>query len=97
MNENKYIVIKTIAGVLSILIIVCFITLIFDILVLINGMLQGFPVNFFDLWIYVIICIVPIITFITCFYIFINTIFKSPIPACPLLLLFMYRCIFISC
>ncbi len=83
----KYVVGKTLGGIFAICIAVFVITLIFDIMVVIKGSAVSFPVNVLDIWRYVLICNIPIIFYIGFMYIFIASLFRTPLPALPILLL----------
>lgn len=90
ISPFHYVLSKLISGVLSIMIYVIIITLFFDCVAVVQGIRQGFPVNFFDIWQYVLLCTVPSVIFAVCLYIFITCLFKKTIVAIPIILLFLF-------
>jgi ABC-2 type transport system permease protein len=87
LKSWKYILGKTLGGVLPICFIVFIITAIFDAIIVIKANSLGYPVNLFDIWFFVITLNLPAIFYISLVYVFFANIFKTPLPGIPLLLL----------
>lgn len=89
LKAREYIPGKIIGGMLALSFVVVIITMIFDVLVMLHGKSVGFPVSFWDLWIPVILLIIPNLLMVVSFYTAIAILFKSPLPAVPALILYM--------
>jgi len=88
IKPRQYIVGKILGGVIAISLVVIIITAVFTGLAMYRGIKAGFPVCFLDLWWMVLLYIVPILMMVTCVYTLISVLFKNPLPALPLLLLY---------
>lgn len=84
-----YITGKLLGGFLTLLLVLFVFTAIFDVLAVSNGVRQGFPVSFFDIWKAAVIYIVPNLLMVVCVYTGVAILFKNPLPAAPLLFLYM--------
>lgn len=84
----QYVVGKIGGGMLAMLSVVFVITLIYDILSVAHGRSAGFPVAFTDIWIPVLLYVVPNLLIVGCVFAVIALIFKNPLPAVPLLLVY---------
>lgn len=89
VSATQYILGKIMGGFLVTLSVLIIVTIIFTVLCLRQGLMQGFPVSVFDLWTAVIIYILPNLVMVICVYAGIAVLFKSPLPATPLLFLYM--------
>ncbi len=89
LKASEYIIGKIIGGMSALSIVVIIITMIFNVLVMSHGMSVGFPVSFWDLWISVILLIIPNLLMVVSVYTAIAVLFKSPLPAVPALVLYM--------
>lgn len=79
-----------IAGGFSVMLMVWGIfTILFGLLCEVHGKNAGLPVNIFDFVLQAVIYILPNMLMITCVYAMIALIFKNPLPAAPLLVLYM--------
>lgn len=87
MAEWKYPLAKALGGGGAIGLAIVAITVIFQIMLMFRGSKMGIPVNTFALWKYVLLCNVPIIFYMATFYLLIAGLFKTPLPAVPLLFL----------
>lgn len=84
----QYIMGKVLGGTTAISLVVIAITTAFTGISMYHGVNEGFPVSVLDLWWVVLIFIVPIILVVTCVYTLIAVLFKNPLPAVPLLVLY---------
>lgn len=89
LKAREYIIGKIIGGMSALTIVVVIITMIFDVLLMLYGKSQGFPVSFWDLWIAVALLIIPNLLMVISVYTLIAVLFKSPLPAVPALILYM--------
>lgn len=89
LKAREYIIGKIIGGMSALGIVVAIITMIFNVLVMLHGKSVGFPVSFLDLWISVVLLIIPNLLMVVSVYTAIALLFKSPLPAVPALLLYM--------
>lgn len=89
IKAKQYIIGKVMGGMMAMLSMLALITFIFDILAMINGIKNGFPISFFDMWKDVVIFILPSIFMVISIYTFIAIVFKNPLPAVPLLFIHM--------
>ena len=85
----QYIIGKLFGGMAAMGFVVGMITLLFDIIVMKNGKAAGFPVSFWDLWLAVILYILPNLLMVASVYTGIAVLFKNPLPAVPALVLYM--------
>ncbi|MBE5968264.1 MAG: ABC transporter permease [Lachnospiraceae bacterium] len=85
----QYIFGKLFGGMAAIGVVVGVITLLFDTIVMLHGKAAGFPVSFWDLWLAVILYIIPNLLMVASVYTGIAVLFKSPLPAVPALVLYM--------
>ena len=89
LSTPRYILAKVSSGVLSIMAFVIIIVVFFDCIVTWHGIQQGFNVNFFDLWKYILLFTLPSVLFTVCFNIFITCILKKAIISIPLMMLLL--------
>ncbi|MGF7145160.1 ABC-2 type transport system permease protein [Anaerotaenia torta] len=89
LKAREYIIGKIIGGMSALGIVVAAITLLFDVVVMLHGRAAGFPVSFWDLWLAVILYIIPNLLMVASVYTAIAVLFKSPLPALPALILYM--------
>lgn len=89
LKAREYIIGKIIGGMSALSLVVVIITIIFDILVMLHGKSVGFPVSLWDLWISVVLLIIPNLLMVVSVYTAISVLFKSPLPAVPALVLYM--------
>lgn len=89
LKAGEYIIGKIIGGMSALGIVVAIITTLFDIIVMQHGKAAGFPVSFRDLWLSVILYIMPNLLMVASVYTVIAVLFKSPLPAVPALVLYM--------
>lgn len=85
----KYVLGKILSGFLLMLGVLILLTLIFMVLCAITAKRSGFPMNPFDFVGNIILYILPNILMICCVYAAVDTIFKTPLPATPVLVLYM--------
>ncbi len=84
----QYITGKILGGMTALGLAVTVITAIFDVLVILHGKRAGFPVSVWDLWIVVLLYILPNLLMIASVYTGVAILFKNPLPAIPALLLY---------
>lgn len=89
MKGRQYILGKLLGGMAAMSAAVIVITLIFDVLVIFHGKANGFPVSFWDIWQGIILYIFPNLFMVASVYTGISIFFKNPLPAIPLLVLYM--------
>lgn len=85
----QYVLGKIAGGFCGLLLALSMLTLLFGVLCGIQGRAQGFPVNAADFVIAVCIYILPTLFMIVSVYAVTALIFKNPLPAAPLLFLYM--------
>lgn len=85
----QYVLGKIAGGFLALLLPLALITSFFTFLCLQNGKNQGFPVAVWDLFGAAIVYILPNLLMVICVYALTAFIFKNPLPATPLLILYM--------
>lgn len=85
----QYVIGKVAGGFCGLLLALSILTLIFGVLCEIQGRAQGFPVNAADFVIAVCIYILPTLFMIVSVYAITALIFKNPLPATPLLFLYI--------
>lgn len=89
LSPKQYIIGKTAGGFTALLLIVIIVTIIFDIIVTRHGLVNGFPINYLDLWKNVLLYVIPNILMAVSVYTFITVVFRNPLPAIPILLLYL--------
>lgn len=85
----QYITGKILGGMVPMIVVVGVITVIYNILIMRQGIAAGFPVSFWVIWLGVIIYLIPNLLMIICVYTFISVLFKNPLPGVPALVLYM--------
>lgn len=89
IRAGQYILGKITGGFLAILSVLVILNLIFSIACMLHGQQTGFPVEVSDIWIDTAIYILPGMLMITSIYAIIAIAFKNPLPAVPLLVLYI--------
>ncbi len=89
ISASQYIFGKTAGGFLAMMLVITVITTIFTVICVSHGKTAGFPVSATDLWAAVILYVVPNILMVVCMYAGVSLIFKNPLPAVPMLLLYV--------
>lgn len=89
ISASSYMLGKILGGFLAICIVVIIITSIFTVLCMYNGKQAGFPISIFDLWIADFLYIIPNLMMITCIYAVVALLFKNPLPAAPMIFLYI--------
>lgn len=85
----KYVLAKILSGFLLMLGVLLLLTLIFMVLCGITAKRSGFPMNPLDFIYNIILYVLPNMLMICCVYAAAATVFKTPLPAVPILVLFM--------
>lgn len=85
----QYITGKIFGGMTAMLFVVGIITAIFNILIMRQGIAEGFPVSIWDIWFGVILYLIPNLFMVICVYTCIAVLFKNPLPGVPALVLYM--------
>ncbi len=85
--EWKYPVAKALGGIMAVGLVAAAVTVIFQLLLFVKGGQTGIPINTSAIWQYVLLCNVPVIFYVSIFYLFIAGLFKNPLPALPILFL----------
>lgn len=88
ISASQYMLGKIAGGFLAMLLIIMINTGIFTLMCISHGKAAGFPVGSTDLFKGVIIYVLPGIFMVVCVYAGIALLFKNPLPAVPLLLLY---------
>ena len=89
ISAESYILGKVLGGFAALMIPLVLFTTIFDVWAVLNGIKQGFPVSFLDMWKAALIYILPNLLMLISVYAGVAILFKNPLPATPLLLLYM--------
>ncbi|WP_455717975.1 ABC transporter permease subunit [Anaerosporobacter sp.] len=89
ISAKSYVIGKVLGGFLFMVLILCSITTFFDVLCVIHGVRAGFPVNAIDLYLAAIKYVLPNLLMIVSVYTIIALLFKNPLPAIPLLYIYM--------
>ncbi|MFP3155513.1 hypothetical protein LQZ18_14000 [Lachnospiraceae bacterium ZAX-1] len=86
----EYILGKMLGGFIAVMLVVSMITLLINIIAMLHGISSNFPVNFADMWMAVLLFIVPGMITIIAVYTAVSILFKTPIPAIPMLILYVF-------
>lgn len=89
VSAKNYVLGKAAGGYLAILLLICVSTVIFTVLGGIQAVREGVPYQPADFVIYVVLFILPNLTMIVSIYAAVALLFKNPLPAAPLLFLYM--------
>lgn len=89
VSPGGYICGKVIGGFLAILSVLGMLNVIFGILCEIYGRKAGLPVRFWDIIAATVLYIVPNVLMIASIYTFISLLFKNPLPAVPMIFLYI--------
>lgn len=89
ISAGRYIIGKVAGGFLTLMIILVILNIIFGVLCTVCGWRAGFPVRIWDLLWASLLYIVPNMLMIVSVYTLTAVVFKNPLPAAPLLLLYM--------
>ena len=89
ISAGRYIIGKVSGGFLTLMIILAILNIIFGALCAVCGWRAGFPVRIWDLLWASLLYIVPNMLMIVSVYTLTAVVFKNPLPAAPLLLLYM--------
>lgn len=88
IREWEYILAKALGCILAVALAVLIITLGFQAILKIN---KNFPICSYKIWKYVLVCNIPIIFYISFFCLLISGLFRTPLPAIPILFIqFIY-------
>ena len=85
----KYVTGKIVGGFTALLLPLAAMTAVFTFLCMKNGIEQGFPVAVWDLFAADVLYILPNLLMVICVYALAALLFKNPLPAAPLLILYM--------
>ena len=85
----QYITGKILGGMTAMSLVVMLITTIFNYLVIKHGISAGFPVSFWDIWLAMILYVLPNLFMVISVYTGVAVLFKTPLPAVPALVLYM--------
>ena len=89
IGSNSYIFGKVAGGLAVVVLVLVILTVVFGGICMIHGKRAGLPVDFRDM-IFASVCyVLPNLLMITSFYAGISLLFKNPLPAVPLLFLYM--------
>ena len=89
IKARQYIIGKLLGGLAAILLVVIIVTVIFDAMVIFHGNSVGFPVSIWDLWLGMLLYVIPNIFMVVSVYAGVSVLFKNPLPAIPALVLYM--------
>lgn len=89
VTAASYVCGKIAGGFFAALCFIGILTLLFDALCFFSAKNHGFPVRLWDLPLAVLVYIVPNLLMVTCVYALVSLLFKTPLPAVPLLILYM--------
>lgn len=89
IKARQYIMGKVLGGMITMMLVVCVITVAFDVISVMHGITMNFPVSPLDIWIAVLVYVLPNLFMVICVYACVSLVFKNPLPAVPMLLLYM--------
>ena len=89
IKAKSYVIGKIAGGMTAIMIVLIILNLIFGSLCIVHARQEGLPVSAFDFLFATAVYIVPNMMMIVCVYAAVSILFKNPLPATPLLFLYI--------